>query len=118
MTIQQRKFVPIQLADMLDPKTGRTRVRMVNTNTEHYHIARRFMLRLRHDDFRDPHELAKFAATAGLSLEEFRRQFEYLVEDEPDGLVLLHDEPPDSMLRQEAESEASARRQQDDTPSD
>ncbi len=117
MTIQQRKFVPIQLADMLDRETGRTRVRMVNTETEHYHIARRFMLRLRHDDFRDPHELAKFAATAGLSLEEFRRQFEYLVDDEPGSLVLMH-EPPDSMLRQEARSEAPASRQPDDAPSD
>jgi AraC-like DNA-binding protein len=46
------------------------------------------MIRLRRDDFEDPHELAKFAATAGLSLEEFRRQFEYLVEDEPPPLIV------------------------------
>ena len=30
------------------------------------------MIRLRRDDFEDPHELAKFAATVGISLEEFR----------------------------------------------
>ena len=90
-TIQHRKFVPIALDSMLDPETGRTRVRMVDTNTEHYHIARRYMLRLRGDDFADPHELAKFAATAGLSLDEFRRQFEYLVEDEPEPLHLRHE---------------------------
>jgi 6-phosphofructokinase 1 len=41
------------------------------------------MLRLRRDDFEDPRELARFAATAGVSLAEFRRQFEYLVEAEP-----------------------------------
>ena len=91
VTIQQAKFQPIGLTDMLDPETGRTRVRMVDVSTEHYKIARRYMLRLRRDDFEDPHELAKFAATAGLSLEEFRRQFEYLVEDEPPPVLLRPD---------------------------
>ena len=45
-------------------------------------IARRNMIRVRRDDFEDPHELAKFAATAGLSLEEFKAQFEYLMQAE------------------------------------
>ena len=40
------------------------------------------MIRLRRDDFEDPHELAKFAAIAGMSVDEFRQQFEYLVENE------------------------------------
>ena len=31
--------------------------------------------------------LAKFAATAGLSLQEFRKEFEYLVNDEPPPVV-------------------------------
>ena len=44
------------------------------------------MIRIRRDDFEDPHELAKFAATAGMSLEEFRAQFESLFADEPPGL--------------------------------
>ena len=46
------------------------------------------MLRLRRDDFEDPHELAKLAATAGVSLHEFRREFEYLIEAEPPRLVV------------------------------
>ena len=46
------------------------------------------MIRLRRDDFDDAHELAKIAATAGVSLEEFRGEFEYLVEDEPPPLEL------------------------------
>ena len=48
-----------------------------------YHIARRYMIRLRKDDFEDPHELAKLAATAGLSLEEFQKEFSYLVANDP-----------------------------------
>jgi 6-phosphofructokinase 1 len=46
------------------------------------------MIRLRRDDFEDPHELAKFAATCGLSLQDFRKQFEYLIAFEPPALQL------------------------------
>jgi len=40
------------------------------------------MLRLNRADFDDPHELAKYAATCGISLEEFRNQFFYLMEND------------------------------------
>lgn len=83
ITVQDDRFVPIPFSQMLDPDTGKTRVRMVDINAERYKIARRYMIRLRRDDFEDPHELAKFAATAGISLDQFRHDFEYLVEDEP-----------------------------------
>jgi 6-phosphofructokinase 1 len=46
------------------------------------------MIRLRRDDFEDPHELARFAATCGISLEAFRERFAYLVESEPPALRL------------------------------
>jgi len=83
VSMQGGRFVPIPFADMLDPKTGRTKCRHVDVDSTSYHIARRYMIRLRKDDFQDPHELAKLAATAGLSLEEFRQEFEYLVENDP-----------------------------------
>ena len=41
------------------------------------------MIRLRRDDFEDPHELAKLAATSKMPLPEFRREFEYLAAFEP-----------------------------------
>ncbi len=82
VSIQNGRFVPIPFQDILDPKTGRARIRMVDMSAEYYHIARRYMIRLSAEDFEDPHELAKYAATAGISLEEFRRQFQYLVEIE------------------------------------
>jgi 6-phosphofructokinase 1 len=83
ISMQGGHFVPIPFTDMLDPQTGRTRVRQVDIHSTRYAIARRYMIRLRRDDFEDPHELARFAATANLSLDEFREQFEYLVKDEP-----------------------------------
>jgi 6-phosphofructokinase 1 len=79
-------FVPIPFSQMLDAVTGRAKVRMVDTRSTRYAIARRYMIRLRRDDFDDPNELAKFAATAGLTVERFREEFAHLVEDEPPSL--------------------------------
>jgi 6-phosphofructokinase len=82
VSIQGGHFVPLYFKDILDPKTGRTRVRMVDPASESFYIARRYMLRLNQSDFDDPHELAKYAATCGISLEEFREKFFYLIEDD------------------------------------
>jgi 6-phosphofructokinase 1 len=83
VSMQAGRFVPIPFKDMLDPKTGRTKCRHVDVDSTRYHIARRYMIRLRKDDFQDPHELARFASTASMTLEQFREEFAYLVEHEP-----------------------------------
>ncbi len=80
--------MPVPFKDMLDPATGKARIRLVDIHSTRYAIARRYMIRLRRDDFEDPHELAKFAATCGLTLEEFRNEFGYLIENEPPPLHL------------------------------
>jgi len=87
ITMQAGRFVPVPFGDLLDPATGRPQIRLVDIHSTRYAIARRYMLRLRRDDFEDPHELARFAATAGVSLEEFRREFGYLVDAEPPPLA-------------------------------
>jgi 6-phosphofructokinase 1 len=88
VSMQGGHFVPIPFSSLIDSETGRTRVRLVDTRSTRYAIARRYMIRLRRDDFDDPHELAKFAATVHVSLEEFRRQFEYLIGYEPPPLLI------------------------------
>jgi 6-phosphofructokinase 1 len=89
MSIQAGRFVPIPFKDLYDDDSRRARVRMVDIESTRYAIARRYMIRLRRDDFEDAHELAKYAAVAGLTLQEFRDQFEYLVEEELPALDLL-----------------------------
>lgn len=79
VSIQDGRFVPIYFKDIIDAKTQRTRIRMVDPNAESYLIGRRYMIRLTQEDFDDPHELAKFAATCHVSLDEFRKQFYYLI---------------------------------------
>ena len=83
VSMQGGEFKPIRFTDLLDPETNRTRIRYVNIRSTRYAIARRYMIRLRRDDFEDPHEIARFASVAHLSLDEFRDQFEFLVHDEP-----------------------------------
>jgi len=82
VSIQNGYFVPLYFNEIIDPETGRTRVRMVDPSSEVFYIARRYMLRLNQADFEDPHELAKYAATCRISLEEFRKQFYYLIEND------------------------------------
>lgn len=88
ISLQGGQFVPIPFSTLLDPETGRARIRFVDIHSTRYGIARRYMIRLRRDDFEDPHELAKFAATASTPPDKFRREFEYLVQNEPRPLVV------------------------------
>jgi 6-phosphofructokinase 1 len=89
ITMQGGNFVPIPFQDLIDPATGRTRVRMVDIDCTGYGIARRYMLRLRRDDFADPDTVEDYAATCGLSVESFRQRFEPLVAKEPGQLKLV-----------------------------
>jgi ATP-dependent phosphofructokinase / diphosphate-dependent phosphofructokinase len=88
ISLQGGHFVPVPFADMVDRETGRTRVRLVDITSTRYAIARRFMVRLRRDDFEDPAELAKIAAVVKMTPQQFQSEFEYLVATEPAPLVL------------------------------
>jgi 6-phosphofructokinase 1 len=83
ISIQQGRFKPIPFGDIMDRQTGRMRVRMVDIDSDRYKIARTYMLRLKKEDFDDPHELARLAATAGITPKAFLETFGALVEGEP-----------------------------------
>ncbi|HQU71104.1 MAG TPA: 6-phosphofructokinase, partial [Calditrichia bacterium] len=83
VSIQEGRFVPMYFKDILDPKTNKTKVRMVDVQSESFFIARRYMLRLNQADFEDHHELAKIAATCNKSIDAFRKEFEYLIKEDP-----------------------------------
>jgi 6-phosphofructokinase 1 len=81
ISIQNGKFRPIPFAELMDPKTGRTKVRMVDVDSDRYRIANSYMVRLRREDLE--HDLARFAALAHITPEAFREEFGYLVQDQP-----------------------------------
>ncbi len=70
--------------EMQDPTTGQTRVRPVDTDSEGYLVARRYMQRLTAGDFDDPDELQRLADLADMPQSEFIDHYRYLVDDEPD----------------------------------
>ena len=88
VSLQGGQFVAIPFQRLLDPRTGKARIRMVDVRSTRYAIARRYMIRLRRDDFESSEDLAKIGAAAGLDVQQFRNEFEYLVRDEPPPLVL------------------------------
>ncbi len=82
VSIQNGNFVPMYFKDIIDPKTLKTKIRMVDPASESFYIARRYMLRLNQADFDDPNEIAKLAATAGMSIDTFKKKFGYLIEND------------------------------------
>ena len=81
-SVQDGKFVPIPFDTMLNPETGRTRVRRVDPSKRSFAIARDYMVRLRKSDFADPKTVESLARVTNLSPDEFRKQFEPVVAHE------------------------------------
>ncbi len=82
VSIQRGRFVPVPFAQIMDPVTGRMRVRMVDITSDRYKIARSYMLRLKAEDLEDRVELAHMATAANMTPAQFKERFGYLVENE------------------------------------
>jgi len=82
VTLQNGHFRPIPFAQIMDPTTGRMRVRMVDVDSTRYRIAHSYMLRLKKEDFADEAALAKLATAANLTPTKFREMFEQVVANE------------------------------------
>ena len=65
--------------ELRDPVTGRTKVRLVDINSEHYKVAREYMIRLEREDLENPEMLAKLAAADKMTPEEFKKKFALVV---------------------------------------
>ena len=68
----------IQFKQMVDPISGRARVRMVDITAQSYQIARQYMIRLSDEDFKDLIALGRYAALTGLSPEAFQVRFQQI----------------------------------------
>ncbi|MGZ8386003.1 MAG: diphosphate--fructose-6-phosphate 1-phosphotransferase, partial [Nitrospira sp.] len=75
VSIQNGRFTPIPFKQMVDSSTGRTKVRMVDIESQSYQIARQYMIRLMEADLNNQDVLGRYAASAGLSPEAFRERF-------------------------------------------
>ena len=69
----QQKAVPFE--DMRDAVTGKTKIRMVDTDSLYYDVARRYMIRLEARDLEDKEMLRRLAAEASMQPAAFKRRF-------------------------------------------
>jgi len=79
VTIQAGRLVPVPFGLMMDPKTGRIRVRYVDVESEMYQTLAAYMIRLKAEDFERPETIATLARAGNLDPAEFTRRFGPLV---------------------------------------
>jgi 6-phosphofructokinase 1 len=78
VSIQAGHLVPIPFDDLRDPETGKTKVRLVDTRSEGFRVARAYMIRLESEDFVHAAWVDRLADAAHLTPGAFRERFEYL----------------------------------------
>ena len=77
--LKDGKSLPIKFTELLDPTTGKTRIRVVDINADDYLMARRYMIRLEKEDM-EGEALKKLAATAKMPADDFKKRFSVSVE--------------------------------------
>ena len=79
VTIQAGRLVPIPFSQMLDPQTGKIRVRYVNVASEAYQTLYAYMIRLKPEDFDIPQTLTALAKAGHMNEAEFVTRFGALI---------------------------------------
>ena len=78
ITRQQSTIVPVPFADLMDPETGRTRVRVVDTSTESHESAVALQVRIEPQDLDGPMR-AELARVLGISEADVRARYAEVV---------------------------------------
>jgi 6-phosphofructokinase 1 len=69
------RIVPIPFDELMDPKTGKTKVRYVDVATDSFQSARALQTRVESADLADPRTLGALAKAANLSEAEVRTRY-------------------------------------------
>ncbi len=75
VTLDGARLRVLPFSDILDPQTGRTRVRLVDVESEHYRVARDYMIRLESRDFAQRDITERLASAAHMSIDDFKAEF-------------------------------------------
>jgi len=75
VTRQESAIVPIPFESFMDPETGRTAVRLVDTSTESHECAHSLQIRLESGDLEDPEKLEQLCAVTGLDAAQTRERY-------------------------------------------
>lgn len=82
MSRRDGALVPIPFDDLIDPQTGKTRIRMVSKDSATYQVARKYMIRLTKKDLADRDLVEKMASVAMLSPEKLVEMFDSIADPE------------------------------------
>jgi 6-phosphofructokinase 1 len=83
VAIERGRMIPLPFDSILDPATGKARIRQVDIDSDSYRVARHYMIRLEPDDFEDSKQVRRLAMAGKLPVEEFESRFRYLTADPP-----------------------------------
>ena len=75
ITRQEDRIVPIPFDELMDPRTGKTRVRYVDVHTDSFRAARALQVRVEREDLEDPRTLAALARAARLGEDEVKKRY-------------------------------------------
>ena len=75
VTLDGVRLKVVPFTDLRDPNTGRTRIRLVDIESEHYRVARDYMIRLEERDFAQKDVSEQLAAAAHMSVEDFKTEY-------------------------------------------
>ena len=83
ITEQHCQIVPIPYDEMIDPETGRTEVRLVDTSSNRYQSSYKSMVRLKPEHAGDELMFERLASLTNLTCQEFKARFGYLAGADP-----------------------------------
>ena len=83
ISVQAGRMVPMPFDQIREPGTGKTKIRMVNVESEGYRVALEYMIRLEAKDFEDPSWVNKMADAGNMTPDEFHNRFGYFSKQAP-----------------------------------
>jgi 6-phosphofructokinase 1 len=75
VTMHDDTFVPMPFRDLVDPRTGRFRVRYVDTTADAYRMLSSYMIKLTRAELEDPSQVRALAQAGGLDEAAFLERF-------------------------------------------
>ena len=76
--VDSGELKPMPFDEMIDPKTHKTAVRMVDIDSEQYRVAKSYMVRLDKRDFKDEKFIESIAKAGNMDKEKFMELFGYM----------------------------------------
>ena len=81
VTLIGGSIAPLYFKDAIDPVTGKTKIRLVDINTESYEVACEYMIKLNRKDLLDKESIETYAKISNITPEAFVERFGYLAGD-------------------------------------